>query len=169
MSDDIATQSQKEDTPANARADEVVVVKRPARKSRFDLTHYAEVNAEIAAAILDSARPSEIVADLEEIIRSAYTTGRDGKEHPDFRTRLAAQQLRLHYLLGRPIERQQIVTAQVGESADDIVARLRESPALQDALARMIEDAGLAVEQSPRPLPVVGAGDEMRKLQQEKP
>ena len=143
-----------EDTPDVARAGDGPIVEKspPAGKNRglkraFDLTHYAEVNAAMAAEILAMSSPEQIVAEMDEIQRKACTYDRHGNEYPDWRTRLAVLTLKLHYLLGKPIERQQIVTATVsGENETALIERLAKSPAMREALRGVLGEAEKTVE-----------------------
>lgn len=100
------------------------------------------VNQEMAEALLKSSTPADIVADLEYLMHHAYTSTKDGHQSPDFRTRLAAQQLRLYYLLGRPIERQQILTANVStdETEAALAQRIADSPSLKARLRELLKD-----------------------------
>ena len=108
---------------------------------RMALTHNLNaLNSELAQQILEaSGGPKKIADDLQHVIDNA-TVKSKGVETIDYRTRLAAQQLRLYYLLGKPIERQQVVTAKV-DSESDLLSRLAHSPELREALREVLAAA----------------------------
>lgn len=67
----------------------------------------------------------------------------DGKrqqadEVPDYATRIKAAELALSYIVGRPVERQQIMVAH--QKMDDPVQLVKSSPALRVALKELLED-----------------------------
>ena len=69
----------------------------------------------------------------------------DGKrqqadEVPDYATRIKAAELALSYIVGRPVERQQIMVAH--QKMDDPVQLVKSSPALRVALKELLEDEG---------------------------
>ena len=66
----------------------------------------------------------------------------DGKrqqadEVPDYATRIKAAELALSYIVGRPVERQQIMVAH--QKMDDPVELVKSSPALRTALKELLE------------------------------
>jgi len=69
----------------------------------------------------------------------------DGKrqqadEVPDYATRIKAAELALSYIVGRPVERQQIMVAH--QKMDDPVQLVKSSPALRVALKELLEEGG---------------------------
>lgn len=87
-------------------------------------------------------------APAERIIRAlagaleADMTSRAGVKEPDYRTRLRAAEVLLAYAIGRPIERQQVITAHArGGLLDDLENRMKRSPSLRDALRSSLERA----------------------------
>ena len=67
----------------------------------------------------------------------------DGKrqqadEVPDYATRIKAAELALSYIVGRPVERQQIMVAH--QKMDDPVKMVKSSPALRTALKELLEE-----------------------------
>jgi hypothetical protein len=67
----------------------------------------------------------------------------DGKrqqadEVPDYATRIKAAELALSYIVGRPVERQQIMVAH--QKMDDPVQLVKSSPALRVALKELLEE-----------------------------
>lgn len=68
----------------------------------------------------------------------------DGKrqqadEVPDYATRIKAAELALSYIVGRPVERQQIMVAH--QKMDDPVQLVKSSPALRVALKELLEES----------------------------
>ena len=85
---------------------------------------------------------NERVADLLDELCGATVVTRGGTVLPDNRTRLAATSLVLAYLVGRPVERQEIVSVNLdADSATGLAERLRSSPALRESLKRLIGEA----------------------------
>lgn len=93
------------------------------------------------AAALDAKIPDSKIADVLELAMTANQVERDGTVRPDHKTRLAAAQVALAYRHGRPIERQQIITANVGPTDSDLIERLAHSPALRAAIRDAVEAA----------------------------
>jgi len=67
----------------------------------------------------------------------------DGKrqqadEVPDYATRIKAAELALSYIVGRPVERQQIMAAH--QKMDDPIKMVKSSPALRTALKELLEE-----------------------------
>ncbi len=76
-----------------------------------------------------------IIKDLTKATTTVRTGAETSKEVPDNRTRLAAVQLYLSYMLGQPVQRTEVKT-QVIESEEQTLARLLGSPAVREALRR---------------------------------
>lgn len=88
--------------------------------------------AEALDAQISSERISEVLSEaLTATIRS-----RAGTVEPDWRTRMTAATLALSYKVGKPIERQQILTQTLAaDPIADIEDRLAKSPSLRRSLA----------------------------------
>jgi len=91
------------------------------------------------------AKPSmqqKIVTALEgglEAVRFVW----DGKKQqaraePDYATRTKSAQICLEYILGRPVERQQVLIAH--QKADDPETLIQRSPALRKRLKELVKD-----------------------------
>jgi hypothetical protein len=94
----------------------------------------------IAAALARSI-PDNRIAETIASCLSATMTDRSGTVSPDHRTRLAAAQLALAYLVGRPVERQEVVTVSLdADSALGLRERLAHSPALRQTLRGALRD-----------------------------
>lgn len=96
--------------------------------------------SETLTAALDKEVPDERIARVLADALAAMQTTRSGTVEPDHRTRLAAATLALAYRHGRPIERQQVITAKV-DSEPDLISRLVHSPAARQALRDLLAAA----------------------------
>lgn len=70
---------------------------------------------------------------------TSTVTTRAGTCEPDFRTRLQAAELILNRVLGRPVERQQIMTTQV-ETGPNMLELARTNPYVRDALRNQLDE-----------------------------
>lgn len=112
------------------------VVGRP-----VDLTHAAHYSTKLIEAMAEAFPVEDIIALLRRLSKAKCYT-KDGKEYDDCRTQLAAGTLMLNYVVGRPVERQEVVSVKLDpDSAVGIDDRLRKSPALRESLKRAIEKA----------------------------
>lgn len=93
------------------------------------------------ASALDKEIPDERIAKALGDALTATQTTRSGTVEPDHKTRLQAATLALAYKVGRPIERQQVLTAKIGDTDADFIERLAHSPALRAALRDAVEAA----------------------------
>lgn len=96
--------------------------------------------AQTLAAALEKIPPHLISRALSEAL-VATSVSRSGAVEPDTRSRLAAAQMILDRVLGKPIERQQVVSAQVGCPDGDLIERMVHSPALRSAIRNLLEAA----------------------------
>jgi hypothetical protein len=87
------------------------------------------------ADVLHAEIPGEHLARVLSDAMAATMTTRAGTVEPDHKTRVQAAALVLAYKVGRPVERQEVVSVNVGADSDaDLAARLKRSPSLQRAL-----------------------------------
>jgi hypothetical protein len=94
------------------------------------------------AEVLHAEIPEERIARVLSDAMAATMTTRAGTVEPDHKTRVQAATLVLAYKVGRPVERQEVVSVNVGASADsDLASRLKKSPALRKMMKRMITEA----------------------------
>jgi hypothetical protein len=98
--------------------------------------------AETIVSALTLELPAERIAGAISEALTATQANRDGSTTPDYRTRLAAAQLALNYLAGRPIERQQIITANVStdETEAALAQRIADSPSLKARLRELLAE-----------------------------
>ena len=85
--------------------------------------------------------PSRLVDKLERLLDASVVT-KAGQLVDDSRTQLAAAQLLAFFYVGRPVERQEVVSVNLdADSALGIEERLARSPALREQLRRSLAAA----------------------------
>ena len=90
--------------------------------------------------------PSRLVDKLERLL-DASTVTKTGQIIDDSRTQLSAAQLLAFFYIGRPVERQEVVSVNLNaDSALDIDERLARSPALRDQLRKSLDKADAAAD-----------------------
>jgi hypothetical protein len=97
------------------------------------------LSADTIAAIADKFGGDRMATMLYELCEAECIT-KGGHKIADNRTRLAALSLAMAYLIGRPVERQEILTVNVdADSAVGMEERLRHSPALRAMFRKMLD------------------------------
>ena len=97
------------------------------------------LSADTIAAIAGKFGDGKMANMLYELCEAKCIT-KGGHEIADNRTRLAALSLALAYLIGRPVERQEVLTVNVdADSAVGMEERLRHSPALRAMFRKMLD------------------------------
>lgn len=92
----------------------------------------------IAKALADEIPASRLAKVLADSL-SATTLSRSGTVEADTKSRLQGAALVLAYLVGRPVERQEILTMSAdADSAVGMEERLRHSPALRALFRKML-------------------------------
>ncbi len=105
-----------------------------------------DANRELAKVIDREAPPERIIKALADALE-ADMANRDGTRGPDHRTRTQAAALLLQYRIGRPVERQEVISVNLdADSAVGMQERLRQSPSLREALKAQIAAAEEAIE-----------------------
>ena len=85
--------------------------------------------------------PSRLVDKLERLLDAQMRT-KTGQVVDDARTQLNAAQLLAYFYIGRPVERQEVVSVSLNpDSALDIEQRLANSPALREQLRLALANA----------------------------
>ena len=98
------------------------------------------LSADTLAAIADKFGGETMAQMLFELC-SAECITKGGHKIADNRTRLAALSLAMAYLIGRPVERQEIVQVNVdADNALGLEERLRHSPALRAMFRKMLDN-----------------------------
>jgi hypothetical protein len=106
------------------------------------------LSADTLSAIADKFGDGRLAQLLSELCDAKCIT-KGGHEIADNRTRLAAVSLALAYLIGRPVERQEILTVNVDADAEaGLEERLKNSPALRKVFRRVLDsiEEGKAIE-----------------------
>jgi hypothetical protein len=94
------------------------------------------------SAEIDHQAPAERIIRALTVALEATTTTRSGTVEPDHRTRVAAASKLLEYRIGRPVERQEIVSVNLdADSALGLADRLKNSPALRQAIRAALDSA----------------------------
>lgn len=88
-------------------------------------------------------RYADTICDDLDALQKAETTytTKTGEVHrkPEWSIRLKALELKMAYIVGRPIERQQIIHSEQPMSLDDLMAEAKRSPAYLQTLLDMLE------------------------------
>jgi hypothetical protein len=117
---------------------EVVDVK--GRTKRLTGESLRMLTTDVVSAVASKFGGEKIAELLDELCRAESMTN-GGKLRPDHRTRLAAVTLVLAYLVGRPVERSEVVTVNLdADSMTGLRERLKSSPAMRDALAGLLAE-----------------------------
>jgi hypothetical protein len=97
-------------------------------------------NHSLAEALATELPDEQIAVAIRDALTATQTT-RSGTVEPDHKTRLQAATLALAYKHGRPVERQEVITANLTENADTILERVKNSAAARAALRRVLDSA----------------------------
>lgn len=104
-----------------------------------------DANSKLTETI-DAVAPSERIVTALANALEADLTNRDGTRGPDHKTRVAAAQLLLAYRVGRPVERQQVITARADEAQETFAEKLARSPALRELYREELAKAEAAAK-----------------------
>ena len=107
------------------------------------MSRHGKLSIETMEKLSERVTP-DLVADTVCAAMAAEINGKAGAI-PDHRTRLEACKLFLNYIVGMPVQRQEIVTKDV-KSDQDVIASLVASPAAMAALERRISAAKASLE-----------------------
>jgi hypothetical protein len=101
----------------------------------FDIADPAKINNAVLDALLARC-PPDYLAERVWRLCEAKRRMKDGNEEDDVRANEAGLKLALAYSIGKPIERQQIITKTISsDPVADIEERLAKSPSLRRSLA----------------------------------
>jgi hypothetical protein len=99
------------------------------------------LQSDVLAAVANRFGGERIGQLLDELCEAECITN-GGRKIPDNRTRLAAITLVLAYMVGRPVERQEIISVNVdADSEAGMLERLKSSPALRAQLRKVLDAA----------------------------
>ena len=97
-------------------------------------------NSSLTEALATELPDEQIAIAIRDALTATQTT-RSGTVEPDHKTRLQAATLALAYKHGRPVERQEVITANVTENEEYVMNRIKNSSALRAALRKSLDDA----------------------------
>ena len=95
-------------------------------------------NNSLAESLATELPDEQIAIAIRDALTATQTT-RSGTVEPDHKTRLQAATLALAYKHGRPVERQDVITANLAEFDEAILERLKKSSVLREALQRKLD------------------------------
>jgi hypothetical protein len=95
-------------------------------------------NYSLTEALATELPDEQIAIAIRDALTATQTT-RSGTVEPDHKTRLQAATLALAYKHGRPVERQEVITANLAESDEAILDRLKKSSVLRELLQRKLD------------------------------
>lgn len=95
-------------------------------------------NNSLAESLATELPDEQIAIAIRDALTATQTT-RSGTVEPDHKTRLQAATLALAYKHGRPVERQEVITANLAESDEAILDRLKKSSVLRELLQRKLD------------------------------
>ena len=98
---------------------------------------------EIMDALAAKYTPEGLIAELDEMARAVVTyTNSKGvvNSKPDYPTRFRALELRFAYLIGRPVERQEIIKHSPPASIDSLMADAKRSPVFRATLIDLLQN-----------------------------
>jgi hypothetical protein len=97
-------------------------------------------NYSLTEALAAELPDEQIAIAIRDALTATQTT-RSGTVEPDHKTRLQAATLALAYKHGRPVERQEVITANVTENEEYVMNRIKNSSALRAALRKSLDDS----------------------------
>ena len=96
-------------------------------------------NNSLAESLATELPDEQIAIAIRDALTATLTT-RSGTVEPDHKTRLQAATLALAYKHGRPIERQEVITANLAENEEFVMNRIKNSSALRAALRKSLDN-----------------------------
>ena len=97
--------------------------------------------------LADRFTPEMIGDKIEELLNATHVT-RLGQRIADNRAQEAGVKLLLSYMIGLPVQRQEIISLNF-DSLEELQRRAQQSPALRAALARVVETLPEDVQNAP--------------------
>lgn len=88
-------------------------------------------NHSLAESLATELPDEQIAIAIRDALTATQTT-RSGTVEPDHKTRLQAATIALAYKHGRPVERQELITANFSENNEAILERLKKSSAARE-------------------------------------
>jgi hypothetical protein len=97
----------------------------------------------ITEALARRFAPEELCDRIQEGLDAVISiTTKDGKVHvrEDHSTRLRFLELVFAYQIGRPVERQMVITSTPPATLDDLMEKARSSPVFRQTFLRLLQD-----------------------------
>ena len=129
---------------SSARASKAGKLVKPARAPEMPVQAYSPSTAiSFMNTLASRFDPNELADRLRDLMDAELPPimTKDGTiiTRPDNSTRLRAIEFIFAYVVGRPIERQQIVTQSTGGTMEDFAERLAQSPVLRKTLRGLLD------------------------------
>ena len=119
---------------------EIIVEDKRGATRRLSGDKLRVLSADTIAAIADKFGGETMATMLHELCKAECIT-KGGHKIADNRTRLAALSLAMAYLIGRPVERQEIISVNLdADATHGLKERLAHSPALRKVLQSMLNE-----------------------------
>ena len=97
-------------------------------------------NNSLAESLATELPDEQIAIAIRDALTATQTT-RSGTVEPDHKTRLQAATLALSYRVGLPVQRQEVITANLSDNDAAILERVKNSPTARAALRRVLDSA----------------------------
>ena len=105
-------------------------------KNARELNIPGNVTPALVAHLASRFSPEFIAGKVEELLNATHVT-QGGREIADNRAREAGLKLLMAYLVGLPVQRQEIVQVSF-DSLEELQKRAQQSPALRSAVAKIL-------------------------------
>lgn len=96
------------------------------------------LTADALQEIRDSVSAADVARAIREALDATYTSAA-GNTFPDHRTRLEAGKVWMNYMVGMPLQRQEVI-ATVSEPPEAIIKRMLQSPAARSKLVELLNE-----------------------------
>lgn len=122
--------------------------RKPGRPRKpLHLKNPTNITPHLLAQLAEQFPPEVIVEKIHDLLEATHVT-KGGQTIPDNRAREAGLKILMAYQIGLPIQRQEVVTTQF-DSLDEMQQRLKNSPALKAAVAKLLASGNAEKESRP--------------------
>ena len=134
------TRAQTDDIDAALTA-KVEAMPRRSGQRKLLMADPNSINREVLIALAAVCTP-ELLADRVMMLVNATRINKAGEEEPDIRAMEAGLKLAYSYLVGLPIQRQQVMMQHSeADGTMGLAERMKHSPALRESFRKMLADA----------------------------
>ena len=112
------------------------MTKRERAKRKHELSDPSTISTRLTSILAERFPPDMICDHIEEML-TATVEDRFGNVRTDMRAKEAGLKFALHFTVGTPAQRHEIVTVNVNTSIEDLQEQVDMSPALKARLAKM--------------------------------